>query len=329
MNLRLLATLWALAAALSMPGLALTQEVDLSPRFEIDQPHRFRVTSESIITRSIPDLEQEISQTTTLTYYLTRSTLAVEGQQLRAELRFDRIVLKTQAPNLLGEFEDVIYDTGLRDPETGTVRGKANLGRGEFVAQQYAEVLDPLLGNAIGITLNRAGAISAVDIPEAFGDAELFSTEMIRDRFLPLFQVHPEGGRVEIGSQWEQSSEQDSGLGFDVVALTRWTLESQESDRATMTVRNEFSTGEVRRDTGITLRDSSGSGRVVWNTRLGVLESLTSRQAVRMAGIPKGMASGPVELRVRSRLEIERSESPWSLENLPANEDDPQAPAPE
>lgn len=281
------------------------------------------------MTRSIADLEQEISQTTTLTYYLTRTVSSRDGEIVRTQLRFDRILLETQAPNLLGEFEDVIYDTGLHDEETGETRGRANLGRGEFVAQQYAEVLDPLLGNAISITVNASGAIQSVELPEEFGDAELFSIQMIRDRFLPLFQVHPEGGRVELGSEWEQSSKQDSGLGFDVVSLTRWTLQDQDAERANIEVENEFSTGEVRRESGITLQESSGSGRAVWNSQLGVLDSLTSRQAIRMAGRPRELGGGQVELRVRSILEIERCPEPWTLEIKPDTENDSQTQDPE
>lgn len=311
------------------PRLSLAQQADLSPQFKTDQPHRFRVKSESIVTRSIADLEQEISQTTTLTYFLTRTVSSIEGDLVRTQLRFDRIVLVTQAPNLLGEFEDVIYDTGLRDAETEEVRGRANLGKGEFVAQQYAEVLDPLLGNAISITVNPAGAIQSVEIPDAFGDAELFSIEMISDRFLPLFQIHPEGGLVDTGSQWEQSSDQDSGLGFDVVSLTRWTLRGQEADLANIEVENEFSTGEVRRESGITLQESSGGGEVVWNAQLGVLDSLTSRQAIRMAGTPRELGGGRIELRVRSLLEIKRSPEPWTLEIHQGAEEDSQTTDPE
>jgi hypothetical protein len=88
-----------------------------------------------------------------------------------------------------------------------------------------------------------------------------------------------------------------------------------------MTVKNEFSTGEVRRDLGITLRASSGSGSVVWNSRLGVLESLTSNQAVRMAGTLKDVGGGRVELLVRSLLKIQRSAEPWSLDTPPAVEE--------
>ena len=296
------------------PRLSFAQQADLSPRFETDKPHRFRVKSESVVTRSIADLEQEMSQTTTLTYYLTRTVSTIEDDLVRTQLRFDRIMLQTQAPNLLGEFEDVIYDTGLHDETTGEIRGRANLGKGEFVAQQYAEVLDPLLGNAISITVNPAGAIQSVEIPKAFGDAELFSTDMIRDRFLPLFQVHPEGGLVDMGSQWEQTSEQDSGLGFDVVSLTRWTLQDQVAEQANIKVENEFSTGEIRRESGITLRESSGSGQAVWNIRLGVIDSLTSEQDIRMAGTPRELGGGQIELRVRSLLEVWRSPEPWTLE---------------
>lgn len=310
-----------LAACAFWPQTARAQQVDLSPGFEIDQPQRFRVESESVVTRSMPDLDQELTQTTKLTYFITRRISRIEADRVEAQLRFDRVMLETQAPNLLGELEDVVYDTGLRDPESGEVRGRAVLGRGEFVAEQYADVLDPLLGVAISITLDRAGDIREVRIPESFGEADLFSVEMIRDRFSPLFQIHPDGGLVDLGSQWEQSSEQDSGLGFDVVSLTKWTLDRIESGRATMAVKNEFSTGEVRRDLGITLRASSGSGSVAWNTGLGVLESLTSSQAVRMAGTVKDMGGGRVELLVRSMLKIERSEEPWSLEVPPAVEE--------
>lgn len=316
-----------LATTLLSPVVVHAQQVDLSPRFAVDQPHRFRVVSESVVTRSIAELEDEQSQTTKLTYFLTRSVTEVTEERVVAQLRFDRILFATQAPNLLGELEDVVYDTGLLDPETGKVNGRAVLGRGEFVAQQYALVLDPLLGNAITLTLDRSGSILEVEMPEVMGDAEMFSVEMIRDRFLPLFQVHPDGDQIELGSEWQQKSEQDSGLGFDVVSATTWSLEDFVDELASIKVQNEFSTGTVRRDTGITLRESSGSGNVKWNTKLGVLESLTSAQAIRMAGIPKDLGGGPVELRVRCRLEIHRSPEPWVL--TPKNENSAPEPEPD
>lgn len=316
-----------LATTLLSPVMVHAQQVDLSPRFAVNQPHRFRVVSESVVTRSIAELEDEQSQSTKLTYFLTRSVTAVTEERVVAQLRFDRILFATQAPNLLGELEDVVYDTGLIDPETGKVNGRAVLGRGEFVAQQYASVLDPLLGNAITLTLDRSGSILEVEIPEVMGDADLFSVEMIRDRFLPLFQVHPDGSTIEVGSEWQKTSEQDSGLGFDVVSTTTWTLNGEGDEIAGITVRNEFSTGQVRNDTGITLRESSGSGNVKWNTKLGVLESLTSAQAIRMAGTPKDLGGGSVELRVRSRLEIHRSPEPWSI--APGNNQSDPEPEPD
>jgi hypothetical protein len=314
---RTLLILVFLAAALLMPGTALAQMVDLSPRFSPDEPHRFRVESESVVTRSIPDLDENLSQTTKLTYFLTRSVISAQDGTVLAELRFDRVVFATQAPNLLGELEDVVYDTGLRDPDTGEITGRAVLGRAEVVARRYADILDPLLGNAIALTLDANGTIRSIDLPEELGDAELFSVEMIRNRFLPLFQIHPAGGEHAIGTEWELASVEDSGLGFDVISTTGWTLESTDDGAAAIGIENSFSTGEVRRDTGITLRESSGSGRVEWNTRLGVLQSLTSAQAIRMAGIPQDMGVGRVELRVRSRLEIHRSPEPWSIESQP------------
>ena len=122
---------------------------------------------------------------------------------------------------------------------------------------------------------------------------------------------------MEIGSTWKQTSEQDSGLGFDVVSVTSWTLEGAAADRATIEVRNDFSTGEVRRDTGISLRESSGSGTAVWNTTEGVLESLESRQAIRMAGSPPELRGGELELVVRSRVQIDRVEEAWTSEPRP------------
>jgi len=76
-------------------------------------------------------------------------------------------------------------------------------------------------------------------------------------------------------------------------------------------------TGEVRRDTGISLRESSGSGTAVWNTTEGVLESLESRQAIRMAGSPPELRGGELELVVRSRLQIDRVEEAWTSEPRP------------
>ncbi len=303
-----------LALFLLTPGMAYAQLVDLTPRFALEQAHRFRVVSDSVVTRSIAQFDDEQTQTTKLSYYLTRSVTEVADDRVTATLRFDRILLATQAPNLLGELEDVMYDTGLLDPETGEVNGRAVLGRGEFVAQQYAAVLDPLIGSTITLILDRSGSILEIHMPQVMGDAEMFSVEMIRDRFLPIFQIHPDGGAIELNSTWEQKSEQDSGLGFDVVSTTQWKLAAREAEHARISVKNSFSTGEVRRDTGITLRDSSGSGSVVWNTTLGVLDSLTSEQAIRMAGSPKELGGGPVELRVRSQLEIRRSPEPWALE---------------
>lgn len=300
--------------------------VDLRPTFTDGGERRFRVESESVITRAVPALDERISQTTRLTYFLTRQISINADGNPSAKLRFDRIRFKTQAPNLLGELEDVEYDTGLWNPETEQVQGRAILGRGEFVANQYATILDPLIGRAITLELSKLGSIESVRIPPEVGDADLISVEMVRDRFLPLVQICPEREPVEIGSTWKQTSEQDSGLGFDVVSVTSWTLEGAAADRATIEVRNEFSTGEVRRDTGISLRESSGSGTAVWNTTEGVLESLESRQAIRMAGSPPELRGGELELVVRSRVQIDRVEEAWTIEprpEVPAKEPTP------
>ncbi len=318
-----LAIICCLVLMLAPTGSGVTTEpVDLRPTFVDGGEQRFRVESESVVTRAVPAIDERASQTTRLTYFLTRQIALDEDGSPVAKLRFDRIRFQTQAPNLLGEFEDVEYDTGLWDPETGEVNGRAMLGKGEFVAAQYANALDPLIGQSITLELSDVGAIESVRIPEEVCDAELISVEMVRNRFLPLFQICPTPEPVALGATWEQRSEEDSGLGFDVVSVTKWTLESATDALATVEVRNEFSTGEVRRDTGITLRESSGSGTARWNLRDGVLEGLESRQAIRMAGSPPGLAGGEVELRVRSRLKIERSVEPWKIEAHQENPDE-------
>lgn len=314
----------ALGASLWASAVCMGDEADLTPRLEAGSEQRFQVNSESVVTRAIPDLDQQLTQTTGLTYYITRKIDDSPDGTIEARLVFDRVIFRTQDPNLLGEFEDVVYDTGLRDPDTGEVKGRATLEKTEFAAMQYAEALDPLIGRSISITLTPQGSITGVNIPEELGDAELFSVEMIKDRFLPLFQIHPEGGEVPIGTEWSLESEQDSGLGFDVVSTTNWTLSEVEGDMATVQVENKFSMGEVRRESGFTLRESSGSGRVLWNTELGLLDHLTASQSIRMAGRPPEIGGAEVELVVRSSLEIRRSSEPWTLED-PAAENDPGA----
>ena len=97
---------------------------DLRPTFTDGGERRFRVESESVITRAVPALDERISQTTRLTYFLTRQISMNADGNPSAKLRFDRIRFKTQAPNLLGELEDVEYDTGLWDPEAQQVKGR-------------------------------------------------------------------------------------------------------------------------------------------------------------------------------------------------------------
>ncbi|MFU8829406.1 MAG: hypothetical protein ACNA8P_08230 [Phycisphaerales bacterium] len=292
---------------------ALAQQVDLTPRLEPGTDHRFKVESRSSITRSIPDLDQNLSQTTDLVFYMTRRIDSAEGDSIDAKLVFDRIVFRTQEPNLIGELEDVEYDTGLRDPESGERRGRSTLAQTEFVAMQYAEIFEPLIGNAIEIRLDSSGRILDVHIPETVGDASLFSTEMIKDRFLPLFQVHPEGGQHEVGAEWKQTSSQDSGLGFDIVSDIEWRLIGLQENRARIGVRNSFSVGKVERDTGMGLRESSGDGEVIWNTQLGILDELISSQSIQMGGRPPEVGGAEISLSVRSRIRISRHAEPWPV----------------
>ena len=316
--MRFLAVLCIGLSSLVLVGASRSGEpVDLRSQFVDGQEHRFRVESESTVEQSVSPMGERLSQTTLLTYYLTRTVSLRDSSAPVAHLRFERITLSTQAPNLLGEMQDVDYDTGLWNPETQQADGRTPPADGGFIAAQYATALDPLIGQSIALTLTPDGAIRDVTVPEAMGQSEVLSVEMIRDRFLSLVQICPEPDPVEIGATWQQRSEQDSGLGFDVVSTTHWTLTSAEEDRATIDVRNEFVTGEVREDTGISLRDSSGSGTVIWNTDAGVLERLESRQIVRMAGSPPGLRGGRAELVVRSRLKIERSADQWSIPELP------------
>lgn len=320
-------TIVVVIAGLLVGPSAISQQADLSPRFDTQVTHRFKVESRSTVSRSIPEFEQQLSQTNEFDFYLSRVIRRVDEQTIEASLIFDRIVLRTQAPNLFGELQDVRYDTGIKDLESGEIRGRSALSDTEFLAMQYAQVLDPLIGNAIEMTVEPNGTIVAVRVPAEAGDESLFSLDMIKDRFLPLFQTHPVGGNRVIGETWTVSSEQDSGLGFGVVSTTKWTLFSVEAGIARIQIDNTFAMGEIEHETGIALRDSTGEGTVRWNLAAGVLDELTSSQIIAMGGRAIDAGGVEVSLTVSTGLRIIRNPEPWRVP--PASPQTPPASTPE
>ncbi|MCE7973769.1 MAG: hypothetical protein DYG92_05485 [Leptolyngbya sp. PLA1] len=237
-------------------------KVNLRPRFEKGQELRYTMIIESSTVDSQAGEPQSSSQEIGL---LLRCTKSDPESGYTLDLVYESLKMKVRSPLATIEF-DSTRPAKADDPADAALR--------------------TIVGLTLPVTMDKDGNISSVGAGDAVGGAmsalvgQFSGGDMIRGMFGPIMTGRKGTGEASVGESWTNDDVIDGPAGQMKISLTH-TLDSHSGGKATIPMRGKVTLSPSSGATGkVAIRDSSISGKTVWDTGLGQLVSLESRQRV-------------------------------------------------
>jgi len=304
------------AALFAFSAIAQPAKVDLRPKFVKGQELRYRMTTHSAGTTSMPGLDdpladpaakkpapvqpaaskpadpdQEMMQAVDVRFRVVQT--APEGGAT-VEMVFDAIKLNSKGP--LG---DTAFDSSKPAPKGGDDDGAAALRK--------------VVGTTLTLRIDRDGNITEIKggeslLPGGLGDAaSLVSGAGVQQTWGPIFTGRKGSGEAAVGEKWTTTDSLNlSPIGAFTIT-TESVLASARAGSAEVGFKGriEPSRESSRQGEGIQIRSASHAGKYVWDTAVGALRSLTMKQTMEAGGSLGGMEMSTSQ---RSDTTIERLE---------------------
>jgi hypothetical protein len=266
-------------------------KVNLRPRFVAGQSHKFTMTLDSKGRQEVPGLGEQsssISQEIGLTLRV-KEVNAETGSTL--EMVYDSLKLRISQ----GDGEEIVFDSAKKSTD-----------------DPIAMVLSSIVGTTLNIKADRDGNITSVDAGGGLGAmpglagamggaAGLGGADVIKNLFGPLVSLKPGTPEASVGETWTNADMIDAPWGKMRITTTN-TLKSHRASKAQIDISGAFSL-EPSSASGPapSIKDSHLSGAAVWNTELGMLESLDFRQRMSVESTTHGNSAQDMSVKVRTR----------------------------
>lgn len=242
--------------------------VDLRPRWEKGQELRYRMELNIDGKARIPGMDGEQAQTSV--------------QDIGLLLRVRDI-----APDG-GATLEVVYESLKFSMKSDAMDVRFDSSTPAQADNPYDAFLRPIVGVTLTVAMDKDGNITSVSGGEglASGPAAQFagqftSADVVRNFFGPIMTVRKGSGRANVGDTWVNQSTMGGPLGRFNTSITH-TLASHRGGRAQIDLRGtttlDGSAGNPAGIPSIAITDSSLTGKAMWNTETGQLESMETRQ---------------------------------------------------
>lgn len=266
----LAALLAPLAAPTPTPALPVRHEtaqpalVDLRPKFEKGQEHRFTM---------------ELDSTTDMTAGGGEST----KQSMKQE--YGLLFRVIEAAPESGATAEVVFETIKATIDSPL--GKETFDSTKPADQDGQSMLAPVLRQAVGTTLtlkfDADGNITSVTGGEGLAlAASLGGGGGPKDLLGGIFSVKKGSGRARVGETWTNIDTIADSPAGGLKLTTEHTLKSAARGEAVVAFRGRVEPGTQAAAGPVKLTDAHHEGRYVWDTRDGMLKSLESELAVTM-----------------------------------------------
>lgn len=259
-------------------------KVNLRPRFEKGQELRYTMVIESSTADSQAGDPQSSSQEIGL---LLRCTKADTEAGYTLDLVYESLRMKVRSPLATIEF-DSTRPAKADDPADAALR--------------------TIVGLTLPVTMDKDGNISAVGSGDGAVGAvgalvgQFSGGDMIKGMFGPIMTGRKSTGEASVGESWTNDDTIDGPPGQMKISLTH-TLDSHSGGKATIPMRGKVTlspSSGAGTPGKVAIRDSTISGKTVWDTSLGQLVSLESRQRVVVDTSHEGQTSSQTqEMNVR------------------------------
>ncbi|MBI1191455.1 MAG: hypothetical protein GC200_12340 [Tepidisphaera sp.] len=236
-------------------------EVDLRPKFKKGEEIRFTLNLDSSGKQVVPGTTDQTSSST--------------SQQIGLLLR-----VRDANPET-GASLDLVY-------ESFKMNVKAPTGDVSFDSSKPADKDDPtdqVLRSIVGLTLkvkvNADGDITSV---EGGGDGlagalagQFTGADMIKGVFGPVFSVKPGKPKAAVGESWTTEDVLQGGAASTRVKMTH-TLKSVQGSNANIDIKGTVTIDPSSGAMKAAVKESSVSGRAVWDIESGMLARLETDQ---------------------------------------------------
>jgi hypothetical protein len=271
-------------------GEAASGTVDLRPRFETGQQIRFKMRMESSGTDTM-DGAGEASTST--------------KQEIGLLLRVKDVNPET------GAVLDLVYESlkfSLDSPIMGRVDFDSSKPATGGDASPVEAMLRPMVGLTLSVRTDKDGNITEVKAPESAGGAgamlhQFTGADVVKNMFGPIVSLRGGTGRASVGEKWTNESRIDSPMGAMKISTTN-TLLSHAEGKANIDIKGgvNLTPGGMPGMPAATVKESSLSGKAVWDTAKGMLRSVQTEQRIafetEMAGV-KGTSKQIMKLDVQ------------------------------
>ncbi|MFO0857013.1 MAG: DUF6263 family protein [Phycisphaerales bacterium] len=259
---------------------AVTQEVDLRPKWRKGQETRFDMSLDIVSEQNLNavkggDEPEPMKQ--------------VIKQKIGLLLRVKEVASSGAAT------VDLVYESLKFDADSA-------LGKISFDSSQTKndkDEFDGLLRSIIGLTmtlqLDENGNITNISSSGGGGMAggmlqQFTAADLVKGMFGPIMTIKAGNGRAKVGERWTNESSMSGQMGTTKIK-NEYTLESAAGSMARMNIQ-----GTVSLDGGTTgmanIREGSITGKATWNTERGMLESMNMTQRLMVDTHSTGEAAG-------------------------------------
>lgn len=255
--------------------------IDLRPKFEKGQQVRLKM---EVTNTSTPVGAAQAPRPPGSRPPAANEPNAPPGQRSRIELGL-RLKVQSVAPDRTATvdlvFDSVKMATKTRDLEVDFDSTKPSKGEEDLMCQ----LLEPLVGSTLTLTVDKDGNIKSVTGGEAFGAIGQFlgSGGGAGDLFGPLFSIKKGNGLVSVGESWEDVDRIDNSMLGKFKMTTKHTLRSAMGGSAEVDMSGRIEPDSEAGGEGVAkIRNSRYSGKYSWDTIQGMVKQMDSTMSVEL-----------------------------------------------
>ncbi len=303
----------AVAAVFAVSTPADAQKVDLRPKWQTGQTHRFRMElSSSHAVNHSGDKEPE--EMRSIKEDIRFSLRVIDGHaesDSTVEMVFDEIKVSMDSGPGKDTFDSTQKTPPGRRPKTKD-RGAGGAGGGGEEAGVLADAFKPLVGSKLTLVIDTAGSIKSVSGGETLIPSELTANLTQKDQmsrlFGPVFSPRKGDGLASVGESWENEDVIESPLIGRLRMKTRHKVLSSKADReAIVGIDGTIATDSEGGESPYTIREGEYKGSYAWGVAEGMLRRMETSQKYSVEA-DLGLADEPVSIGSTVTMKVTRED---------------------
>jgi hypothetical protein len=301
------------AAVLAGSTPAHAQKVDLRPKWQTGQTHRFRMELSSSHAVNLSG-DKEPEEMRSIKEDIRFSLHVVDGQaesDSTVEMVFDEIKVSMDSGPGKDTFDSTQKKSPGRRPKARD-SGAGGPGNGGEEAGVLADAFKPLIGSKLILVVDTAGNITSVSGGQNLIPSELTANLTQKDQmsrlFGPLFSPRKGDGLAAVGETWENEDVIESPLIGRLRMKTRHKVLSTKADReAIVGIDGTIATDSEGDESPYTIREGEYKGSYAWGLAEGMLRRLETSQKYAVEA-DLGLGDQPVSIGSTVTMKVTRED---------------------